>query len=56
MEHKVKSRNMGTLIGRSVLGAELAAKTGEDRIKGRSLRSSRSTGKPCTRPRQARNR
>jgi hypothetical protein len=46
----------GNLDRSLVFGAELAAETGEDAIKGRSLHSSRSTGKPCTGPRQARNR
>jgi hypothetical protein len=37
--HRVKSRNMGTSIGRSEFGAELAAETGEDTIEGASLHS-----------------
>ena len=47
---------MGTWIVRSVSGAALAAATGEDRIQGRRLRSSRRTGKPGTGRRRARNR
>lgn len=56
-EHKVNHRNMGTLTDRSGRGSpSTPRKTGYGKVRGRSLRSSPSTGKPCTWRRQAGNR
>jgi hypothetical protein len=56
-EHKVKCRNMGTLVDRPSLGSSSTPrKTGHGQLRGRSLRTSLSTGKPCTWRRQAGNR
>lgn len=55
--HKVNRWNMGTLADRSSAGSSSTPrKTGYGHVRGRSLRSSLSTGKPCTWRRQAGNR
>lgn len=56
-EHKVNYRNMGTLSDRPSSGSLGTPRmTGYGQNRGRSLRSSPSTGKPCTWRRQAGNR
>jgi hypothetical protein len=56
-EHEVNCWNMGTLSDRPSPGSSSKPrKTGHGQLRGRSLRSSPSTGKPCTWRRQAGNR